>query len=183
MLLTSLNQDSLIPHQPTFPEPRVALLVLSCLFVLWYALWLWRTHRTRQTPLLAYICLATFLLLGYTLSLDLTGYVLLETGVALLYHMVVRVARGRFAAPGWPERTLNGLAIGLVVLVLLQTSAIVPLQLLSRTFFVEPLVQGVQGIHILYFPFTASRGDMLDLCALGVCLLVTLDMAAGQRWL
>lgn len=160
-------------------DARLPLFVLSCLWVCWYALWLWRTGRTQRTPLLVYLCLMMFLLLGYVLELDLSGYVLLETGVALLYHVLVRVVRGRFAVSGFPGYTLDGLAIGLIVLVMLQTSAVVPLQLLSRTLS-GTFVGGTRVMRLLSFPFTASAGVSLDLGALAVGLLVTLDMALAR---
>lgn len=182
LLLASSLQDSMIVNRPALAESHLALLVLSCLFVLWYALWLWRTRQTRRTPLLAYLCLATFWLLGYTLRLDLIGYALLSTGVALCYHALVRVARQRFAAYGFPDRTLDGLAIGLAILVLLQTSAAVPFQLVYNT-FTDPLAQGRGATFVarfLRFSFTPGVSQTLELVTLGVCLLVTLDIALAR---
>ncbi|HEX7734910.1 MAG TPA: hypothetical protein VF458_08605 [Ktedonobacteraceae bacterium] len=177
MLLMNLSLDNMSQRAALALEPRVALLVLSCLVVLWYSLWLWRTRSTQWVPLLAYLCLATFLLLGYALNLDLAGYVLLETGVALFYHAFVRAARGRLSAFGFPGRTLDGLALGLVALVLVQTSALVPLQLLTRTFYPA---QQPGTIYLFATPFTPDAGLAWNLCALGLCLLVSLDMALAR---
>ena len=182
LLLISLVQDSVTSTPLVSVEPRLALLVLSCLFVLWYALWLWRTRQVRRTPLLAYLCLAPFLLLGYVLRLDLTGYVLLEAGVALLYHAVVRAARGRLAAYGFPEYTLDGLALGLIVLVMLQVAANLPLRLIF-TAFAEAPVSGRGALLVrlfMPFQFTPGASNTLHLFALSVCLLITLDMTFAR---
>lgn len=181
LLMWSLALDSLTQSAALALEPRVALLVLVCLATLWYTLWLWQTRRTQGVPLLAYLGLAISLLLGYTLRFNLTSYVLMETGVALLYHALTRVARGQFGPFKLPDKTLAGLALALVTLVLLQTSLFTPVQLVVREFF--SLSPQAGTIFLLGEPSVGSLASTWSLVALGLCLLVTLDMALTRAGL
>lgn len=179
LLAISLALDTLSQAHSTLMEAHLAVFVLTALLTLWCALWLRFTRRWRWTPLLAYLGLGVFLLLGYTMNLDLPGYILLETGVALFYHALVRILHGRFTTPGFPGCTLDGLALGLAGLVLLQTSAWLPFQLLERAFAQQPgAAENIRGF--LSFSFTSDASHPAELFALAVCLLVTLDMALAR---
>lgn len=177
MLSLSLSLDQ---QQQSLPEARLALFSLACLLLAWCALWIWRARRTRLTPLLAWLALGTTLLLGYVLNLNLTGYALLLAGMALLYHALVRGARGRLAAYGLPALTLDGLAIGLAALATLLVTAATPLQLLYRDYasFLAPDDLFLSVPHLL--PFASGLETALDVLALSVCLLVTLDIALAR---
>lgn len=184
LLQLSISMDALTQPPLLVSEAHVALFVASCLLVIWFTLWLWLTRQAKYTPLLAYLCLAPFLLLGYTLNLSLSGYVLLETGVALAYHVLVRVASGSFTAV-FPTRTLDGLASGLIVLALLQTSVLLPFNLIYSAFAQVPgygsnisLANLLPGIR-----FTPESSDTLNLIALGIGLLVTLDISLARAGL
>lgn len=177
-----LLDNSLLADQQHLPvqEAHQALFSLSCLVLLWLALLVWRTRWTVITPLLACQLLGTFVLLGYVLNLDLTGYVVLLAGVALFYHVLVRAAGGRLTMYRFLDLTLDGLAIGLAFLVLLLVAAATPLQLLYGTYVAvfAPDALALSFTHLV--PFVPGAGVGLDLLALGVCLLVTLDMALAR---
>jgi hypothetical protein len=157
---------------------HLAMTCLSALLLLWTALWIWWTGRTSRTPWLAYQFLLTLLLLGHTLQFDLTGFVLLLTGVALSYHLLVRVAGKRLATYGLPDGlALDQLVIGLSLLVLLLLAFPLPAQLYYRAYAgAAPenfLLSFIGNTHALNF---VPGVGLPDLLALGCCLLVTLDM-------
>ncbi|HEY0755950.1 MAG TPA: hypothetical protein VGD98_18475 [Ktedonobacteraceae bacterium] len=177
MFLGSLLLSSFDSGQPFDLQPRLAVFVLCCLFVFWYLCWLWYTRWKQGTPLLAGLCLVLFFLLGYTLNLNLDGYILLETAIALFYHTIVRAVRGQLDAYGFPARTLDGLVLGLVLLVLAQTGVFVLLQLLTHTFNADQFAQQNGGVYFLLRPFMVEAQTTLNVWALVMCLLLTLDMS------
>ena len=158
---------------------HLALTCLSALFLLWTALWIWQTGRIRSTPWLVYQLLLTLLLLGDTLQFNLTGYVLLLTGIVVGYHLVVRVAGSRLARYGLPGGlVLDQLVVGLSMLVLLLLAFAQPAQLCYRAYAgatVERLLIALSG-NTLSLTFVPGTGLPYDLLALACCFLVTLDI-------
>jgi hypothetical protein len=174
LLLLLLLGDSFL--EP-LAEKRLALFSLSCLILAWSALWIWRTGRVSLTPALAYLLLVTLLLLGYTLDLERTGYVLLLACVALGYHILARIAQSRRSPGILPALALDQLATGVSLLVLLLVAFALPFQLLEQSF------SSNAGLGRLLFPgltsffvFVPEAGISLDVLASGLCLLVTLDI-------
>lgn len=179
LLAYSQLLDSLA-HHPV-EELHLALLALACLLFTWFALSTWRTRRLRRVPLLAYLFLVPILLLGYTLNLELAGYILLLAGTALFYHALGRVAGLGLAAYGLSDLVLDQLAIGLSVLVLLLAAFATPFQLAYRAY----AGSSVQNIFLSIsnpFTFPSVQGSSLPfgILALGVCLLVTLDITVRR---
>lgn len=149
-------------------EEALALFLLSCLILIWSALWIWRTRRVNLTPALAYLLLETLLLLGYVLNLQRAEYALLLAGVALGYHLLARRAH-RGALHMVPALTLDFLAIALSLLVMLLVALTLPLQLVEQAFI------GSFG------PFPPVSGSLPSgVLALGLCFLVTLDIAVTR---
>lgn len=152
-------------------EERRALFSLSCLVLVWSALWIWRTGRVNLSPVLAYLLLGTLALLGYVLNLDRAGYVLLLACVALGYHALARVAGGRLSTRGLPTLALDQLAIGLSVLLMLLVAFAMPFQLLARASAQSSLLGPIGSLT-----FIPDAGISFELLALGMCFLTTLDI-------
>ncbi len=182
ILGSSLLQDN---QGQSVQEMRLSLLCLSCLVFLWASLWIWRARRLKGTPLLAYLLLGTFLLLGYVLNLDQTGYVVLLAAVVLLYHALVRAARMRLAPYGFPGLALDQLAIGLSALVMLLVAFAIPFQMLYRAYAGSPAQGTLSFLVGSTFPlsFVPGAGIAFDLLALGLCLLVTVDITLTRAGL
>ncbi len=188
LLASSLILDSFFSHNvPTAvsKELHLALFLLASVLFIWFALWIWRTRHIDRTPLLAYLLVCVLSLLGYALRLDLTGYVLLLSGMALAYHALVRLAGTRLAVYGLPDLTLDQLAIALSVLVMLLVASATPFQLIYRVY----AGSAAQNTLVLFFnnsfsyPFVRGSGLVLEQIALGVCFLLTLDITAARAGL
>ncbi len=176
LLLYSLILESL----RTSPlELHLALLTLSTLLFAWTTLFIWRIRARNWTPLLPYMLLGVLSLLGYVLRLDATGYVLLLTGIALTYHALVRLVGTRLATSGLPGLALDQIALGLCALVVVLVAFATPFQLISRA-YAGSSAQNISlfGGNSFVFHFVRSRGLTLDLLALGICFLLTLDITA-----
>lgn len=181
MLAYSLVLDGL---HSSLQEPRLALLTLSILLFTWTALYIWRVRARNWTPLLAYMLPGVLALLGYALRLDSTGYVLLLTGTALAYHALVRLVDTRLATYSLPGLALDQVALGLCALVVLLAASATPFQLIYRAYAGSSAQNNLlfTGNSFL-FQFVRSRGLTLDLFALGICFLLTLDITAMRAGL
>lgn len=185
MWLISLLLDRLHTFS-TNQEAHLALFTLFSMVFAWFAVWIWRTRRITWTPWLAYLLVGVLVLLGYVLRLDLTGYLLLLTGTALGYHMLVRVAGAQLAPYGLPGLTLDQLAIGLSTLVVLLVAGSAPFQLIYHDY----VGSSVSNVFLLIFgdgsssPFLHGNHFVLGQLMLGMCCLLTFDIAimrAGFR--
>lgn len=166
------------------PEKHLAIFFISCLVLVWCVLFIWRTGRRELLPVLAYLFLATLLLLGYVLNMDRAGYILLLAVVALGYHGLARVANGGYAARSLPALALDQLAMALSFLVLLLAASALPFQIFTRALhgpsaWESFLLPGSLGT----FSFAPEAGLPFELLALGLSFLTTFDTSrvrAGQ---
>ena len=114
---TSLYSFSLDSVGTPLREVRFAILCMTVLLLLWTCLALWRTKRTRWLLSVAYLFLACVLAFCYAFDVQLVGYVLALTGVALLYHGLTRFADRWLARFGRLSLGLDLLALVLVAVV------------------------------------------------------------------
>ncbi len=167
-------------------EARFALAYMAVLLLCWNCLFAWRTTRTaRPIPYLFLQCALAF---AYALSFQQTGYVLVLTGVALLYHGVTRLAPRLMQTFKAIEVHLERLALLLVALVPFIVVLNLPILLLEKAYLQGyQRVQGAQGLPLTW--------DLLvGLAAIIVGLMLTISVAlkhtgvqkvpdaASKRW-
>ena len=134
IVFTSLYSFSLDSVRTPLREVRFAILCMAVLLLLWTCLALWRTKRTRWLLSVACLFLACVLACCYAFNVQLVGYVLALTGVALLYHGLTRCADRWLARFGRLSLGLDLLALVLVAVVPLISQSFLPLQLLTRVY-------------------------------------------------
>jgi len=174
-ILYSLQLDAIAAP---LREIRFAILSTMLLLLLWTSLFLWLTKRTRNVIVLAYLLLVSVLAACYAFAFEPIGYALALTGVALLYHGLNRLARRRLQPFGVLSPGLDQIALGLVFLVPIISSPLLPLQLLVNVY--GPAVGAASPLH-----FQASWQVVAELIAVGLGVIlsidVTLDRAGSGR--
>lgn len=96
---------------------RLALSCMVLLLLCWNFLLVWRTKRGRWAIALPYVFLLCSLSGAYTLSFSRVGYILMLTGVALLYHGLTRFMPSVMQTFNALKRHSEWLALSLVTLV------------------------------------------------------------------
>ncbi len=150
-------------------EARFALIWMSILLLCWNCLFVWRTIRMAQTiPYLFLLCALAF---AYALSFHQTGYVLVLTGVALLYHGLTRLAPRLIQTFKAIGAHMEGLALLLVALVPFIVEPLLPIYLVEEAYIqAYQRVQGLQGL-----PF--SWDLLVGLVAILIGFALTISIA------
>lgn len=151
-------------------EVRFSLVSLTLLLLAWCCLALWVRKQTAGAREIAYLFLVSVLALCYSLDFSQTGYTLVLTGVALLYHLLNRFA-GRLLTPlSRFSPDLDTLALALVVLVAFLCAPLLPVQLFASVYGTPP-------------PLAADGQTVAHLLALvtglSLTVIITLRRAAG----
>ena len=130
--LYSIFEDSFSQYHST--EVGYAILCLSLLRLLWSIGGFWLARRTRGVVSLAFLFIVSVLAFCYALQFEAIGYALALTLVALFYASISRFAVQRLQAFGTLERSLDWIALGLVLLGPFIASPLLPSQLLVQVY-------------------------------------------------
>ncbi len=166
--LSSLNIDG---HGRPNPEMRFAIMSMVLLLLAWTALFIWRSGRTGWGVLLPYCFLACVIACSYTFAFDTTGYALVLTAVALVYHGLKQFAPHLLQPFAHLEQNLEWLALLLVALVPWVVSPL----LLSKLF--------LRVYHPSLFSFQVTGATVVAIATLLVGLLLTLNVLESHTGL
>ncbi|HEY5005696.1 MAG TPA: hypothetical protein VII61_21215, partial [Ktedonobacteraceae bacterium] len=161
-------------------EARFSLVCMAILLLIWNCLFVWRTTRMARTiPYLFLLCALAF---AYALSFHQVGYVLVLTGVALLYHGLMRLAPRMVQTFKEVGVHLEGLALVLVALVPFIVVPLLPIYLIEKAYS--------QEFHIM--PLTWEIVVELVAIIAGLALTISVALshtglhkvpdAASRRW-
>jgi hypothetical protein len=147
-------------------EARLALVCMTILLLCWNSLFVWRTTRLARTiPYLFLLCALAF---AYALSFHQVGYVLVLTGVALLYHGLVRLIPRLVQTFEEIGAHLEGLALVLIALVPFIVVPLLPIYLIDKAYTRE-----LQGLPLTW-------EIVVELVAIIVGLALTISIALSH---
>ncbi len=151
-------------------EVRFAVAFTTLAVLIWMCLFLWLVQR-RQAAIVVYLFLACVLAFCYAFRFEQSGYVLVLTCVALLYHSLSRFAARLVQASGVPVLLLDQLALLLVAIVPFIAAPLLPLQL---------LVFSIAGRLPAELAFLVDWRTVAELCSISLGCALTLSIALGR---
>lgn len=164
-------------------EIHLALFCMAFLLFCWNCGLIWRTQNMARAITIPYLFLLSALAFAYALSFDVTGYVLVLTGVALLYHGLMRLIPPRIVQTfKQASMHMEWLALALVALVPFIAVPLLPIYLIQQAY-----MPGVQRLPL-------SAGLIVELSAIIAGLALTISVvlrhtgfqkvpaAASTRW-
>ncbi len=157
--------------QATLREIAFSLVSMALLLLCWNCLLVMRAKRIAQASTIPYLFLLCALTFSYALAFGQVGYVLVLTGVALLYHGLMRFAPRVVQTFGKIAVHLEGLALALVALVPFICVPLLPLYLVERAYTAR-----FQGLPV-------SWETVVELIAIVAGLALTISVALSHTGL